>query len=485
MSDSTNYFSIDNASSLPQAGHIHIIGVCGVAMAPLALLLAKEGYHVSGSDKEFYEPMSSLLRSSEVELFEGFNTDNIKNKVDFVIIGNSCRRENVEVIEVESRKLPYSFLPRVISELIIGHTHSVVVTGTHGKSTTTALLAKIFLESEKIPGIFLGGVSKDFPESLCKGAGVLSVVEGDEYDSAFFAKMPKFHFYAPSSLIITSLEYDHADIYPNLTSIVREFEKLLSSLASPSSVWACGDYETVRSLKRVVPSGVEFFTYGVESHNDIVVMRTQKETTQTITLSGPYGEALGRPTCTSSLTGAYNALNVTAAYVVGRHLNISLESIERSISSYQGLLRRQEVLVSTATTVLIEDFAHHPTAVSETLRGIRERYPRHRICVLFEPRSNTSRRKIFEDAYCTALSFADVVLLSRVTPRLGDTSEDVLRTSTIVELLNKKRLRAKECHSPEDFLGALDSLPVTATVYVVMSNGSFFNLPQILRERFS
>ena len=449
-------------------------------MAQLAVELTKQGYLVSGSDKDFYEPMGSFLRNSSVTLFKGYAADNVPPSVDLVVIGNAVSYENPEVQVTEQRALRYSCFPRMLHETIISGKRSIVVTGTHGKSTTTALIASTLLKLGGEPSYFVGGIAQDLPMSLARGEGAYSVVEGDEYDSAFFAKVPKFSFYHPDICVINAIEYDHADIYPNVESIVKEFRTMLETMPTHTTALCCIDYPEVEKLVDELQGKVpcRIVTFGCRADAEIsIVSRTQVGFTQQITArSSSHGEF----SFSIPLSGVYNAKNALVAIVVAMMGGYSLEEATGALATFKSVKRRQELRYDKHGVTLIEDFAHHPTAVFETLAGIREAFPSRKIWAVFEPRSNTSRRKVFQEPYISAFRNADEVVLCQVVSREIDAHLELIDVET---LSSKIAEQGTPSHCLAD-AKAIETFLLNAIgsndVIVVMSNGSFGGLPQSL-----
>lgn len=476
------YFSPEHAvslKSLPLDAKIHVVGVSGVAMAQLAVALAEAGYDVSGSDKEFYEPMGSYLRSSKVKLCEGYAVTNIPADVAAVVIGNAISYGHPEVAVVEERKLPYSFFPKLLCELIIEGRHSIVVSGTHGKSTTSAMIATVLSGMGLDPSYFIGGVVRDLPVSLRRGGGRFSVVEGDEYDSAFFAKVPKFDFYAPDTWLVTSIEFDHADIYSSLADIQAAFTRRVKTLPPEATVVYCSDAPDVRELVATWEkmARCRFFSYGSTEAADYRLEEV---------VSGPGGQAItalfpaGRKVQFQvQVPGAHNALNALAVLAVVDRAGLSLERSIELLSKFQGVKRRQEVRFDRGVT-LIEDFAHHPTAVRETIAAIRRAYPGRRLWAVFEPRSNTSRKKVFQKAYVQAFEEADLALMSVPLLRANDSQADLL---DVTELAQDISSSGTPCRALPD-AAAIETLLreelKPGDVALIMSNGSFGGLNEKL-----
>jgi UDP-N-acetylmuramate: L-alanyl-gamma-D-glutamyl-meso-diaminopimelate ligase len=478
-----SHFSIDNVTSLaslPKGGRIHVIGVAGVAMAQLAVELTKQGFLVSGSDKDFYEPMGSFLRNSSVTLLKGYAAANVPSPVDLVVIGNAVSYENVEVSVVEERKLPYSCFPRMLHETIIAGKRSIVVTGTHGKSTTTALIASTLLKLGGDPSYFVGGIAKDLPMSLARGEGAYSVVEGDEYDSAFFAKVPKFSFYHPYICVINAIEYDHADIYPNVESIISVFREMVVKMSANGTVLCCIDYPHVRDLVQEIRGRVaaRIVTFGSALDAEIsIVTREHVGLSQRVTARS---ETLGEFTFSIPMTGGYNARNALVTVVVAMMSGYSLEQACEAVATFKAVKRRQEIRYDRRGVTLIEDFAHHPTAVQETLSGIREAFPTRKIWGVFEPRSNTSRRKVFQEPYVSAFRSADEVVLCQVVSREIDANQELLDVDTLSAKIGEGGTSSRALPDPKAIEEFLLAHVGTNDVIVVMSNGSFGGLPQSL-----
>jgi UDP-N-acetylmuramate: L-alanyl-gamma-D-glutamyl-meso-diaminopimelate ligase len=481
------FFSLEGSSSLfsvSSGGRVHVIGVAGVAMAQLAIELSCRGFEVSGSDQSFYEPTGTLLRSSTVALHEGYRASNIPSECDLVVIGNAISESNEEVQEVKRRRLPFSLFPRVLFETVIQGRHSLVVSGTHGKSTSSALAAYVLSAAGMDPSFFIGGRVQQLPTSLHRGEGTFSVVEGDEYDSAFFAKVAKFHFYRPDVLLITSLEYDHADIYPDERAIEREFEKLLDSMDEGGIVVICSEGHGILGRirdKYARSRRLRMVTYGLNEEDDYRIERTPR---------GDFGQDVAitfkntRYSFPLRLGGAYNALNACGVFALLAEGGAPVEQLLPHFGNFQGVARRQEVVIDSPMVKIVEDFAHHPTAVRATLAGLREQHSGRRIVVLFEPRSNTSRRAIFQEAYATAFDSVDAVILCGVTKREIDEGVDLLDTERLVAEMRKRGTSAILGNDSADVFDLYLDQHQIGDVVVVMSNGGFGGITGLLRDRF-
>jgi UDP-N-acetylmuramate: L-alanyl-gamma-D-glutamyl-meso-diaminopimelate ligase len=483
----SGYFTKENCKNLSTVSlgdHIHVIGVCGVAMAQIALELASQGYKVSGSDKEFYDPMGSLLKKSSVELFEGYDPNNIKDSVKLVIIGNAISSNNPELSTVENRKIPFTIFPQILSDLVISSNKSIVVTGTHGKSTTSAIGATVFAHNQLNPSFFIGGVVKNFESSLSVGSGKISVVEGDEYDSAFFAKIPKFFFYRADCLIITSIEFDHADIYSSLEQIEEVFFEAAKRVSKDGFIIACADCPNVMRLisKWNDSLRAKIITYGTNSLASVrIVSRTFKDGLQSIELLDANSSIL---LSNIPVLGLHNARNITSIYIACKQLGLSVEQINKGLCSFKGVKRRQDVRLSNERITIVEDFAHHPTAVKETLSAIKEGYPRRRIICLFEPRSNTSRRKVFESDYGSSFSSANLVVIKQVQARQNDLGVELMDIGVVSQLVNASGVKSLIFDNVNEIISYVEKEAKPGDVVVVMSNGSFDGIIDKLCARF-
>ena len=471
-------FAVDcltSINSIPVKSRVHVIGICGVAMAQIALQLSKLGFEVSGSDKEYFEPMSSLLKSSSITCHLGYDKKNISSDISLVVIGNSVTASNPEVLETSEKALAYTIFPKLLSELVIAQRHSIVVSGTHGKTTTSGMLAFVLEQMSLAPSYFVGGKAEQLSSGLKVGSGLISVVEGDEYDSSFFAKFAKFHFYQPNTLIITSIEFDHADIYANLEAIKNEFARLVNTMPQAGVVIACIDDAGVRDFISSLPSAnFKLITYGESPSADVVikfiVSKSGALAANFISHSGQECEI------TLGIPGRYNLKNAVAGLLALESAKVSLSSeLFAKFSEFKGVNRRQQLWLNTPIT-LIEDFAHHPTAVRETLRGIKEWLPGRRLIAIFEPRSSTSRKKIFESEYVSAFKEADLVVMKEVEARVLDNSDDLFDVETVCQAINQQGVAAKSFKEVDQIENWLLEHSKDNDIVVVMSNGAFGGL---------
>lgn len=478
-----DFFKVENCTSLiniPKNGSIHVIGVCGVAMAQIALLLAKRGYNVSGSDKEFYEPMGSLLKNSSVKTFHGYDSGNVSVKSDLVVIGNAISYGNPEVDVVERLNLPYTCFPKILDEVVIGSRHSIVASGTHGKSTTSALIASMLHKMKLSPSYFIGGVAEDLPSSLAEGSGQFCVLEGDEYDSAFFAKVPKFSFYHPDTCIINAVEFDHADIYPNLEAINNEFSKLVNNIPSGGTAIACIDFKNLEELVRSWKESAKckIITFGEHPEADVrLTSRIQNGLSQAITISS---SLFGQLEFSLPIPGAYNAKNGMAALITAHVIGINFTEAIKALSTFKSVKRRQEIRCENHGVMVLEDFAHHPTAVYETVKAVKESFPDKTLWAIFEPRSNTSRRKVFQEDYIKAFAKADQVILSNVQSRAIDTGQELLNVSELSDNITSSGIPCECLDDADQIKNYIMERVGRNDIILIMSNGSFGGLIQML-----
>lgn len=457
---------------------IHLIGVCGTAMGSLAGLLKEAGYEVSGSDEECYPPMDKQIAELGIRFFQGFKAENVMG-ADLVIVGNFSGPNHPESAYARENALPTLSLPEALSLFVIGNKKSLVVAGTHGKTTTTGLLSHVFQSAGEDPTYVIGGVTENENRSFHSGSGSFVILEGDEYDTAYFDKSPKFLHYKPESAIITSLEFDHIDIYENLRDYTQAFKFLAAEIPEEGNLILWGDDQNVRVLAEEAKSNIYF--YGLKEDNDISAKDIKVDKNgQNFTLM-VRGKALGD--LHTTLHGNHNLLNTLAVCAMAISNNISFEKLKEGLSTFKGMKRRQEVVGEKRGITIVDDFAHHPTAVRETIAAIVEKFPKRRLVVFFEPRSNTSRRKLFEEDYGRAFDGAAKVYLSVPPLRHNDTREDFIDEEKVAATINARGRDSEKAHyySNADSLleAALPELK-EGDVVLVMSNGSFGGIQQKL-----
>ena len=456
---------------------IHLVPIGGTAMTPLAALLAEEGHRVTGSALDLYPPMSTLLESLQVEVARGFAAEHVPAGCDVVVVGNAALRDNVEAAEAKRRGIPVLSMPQAIRAHLLPGKTSVVVTGTHGKTTTSALTAWLLMDSGRDPGFLIGGEMKNLGRGYRRGSGHAFVLEGDEYNAAFFDRGPKFLHYEPRHLFVGNIEYDHADLFPDLASVVDAFRRVVAIVPPQGAVVANVDDERVRGIldaasARVVSvslddRGADFSAADVQAHPE--------GTRFTLLESGRAAGVLSSP-----LLGTHNLRNALGAIALVRGLGLSVEEIARALPRFAGVKRRLEVKGEKNGIVVVDDFAHHPTAVAGTIAAARTRWPGRRIWALFEPRSNTAGRKLFEDDYAEAFSAADALVIGPVFHVNRLRPEERIDRSA---LLARFTTNGKPAFAPESLAeipAILRESARSGDVLLLMSSGAFGGLPETL-----
>jgi len=456
--------------------HVHLIAIAGVGMASLAGLFREAGYHVTGSDAGIYPPMSTLLASLGIPVVEGFSAANLEPRPDLVVVGNAMSRGNAEVEAMLAAGIPYCSMPEALMRFFMAGGRRAVIVGTHGKTTSSALLAWVLQHAGMNPGFMIGGACHDLPRNFRRGGGDWFVIEGDEYDTAFFDKGPKFLHYDPDAVLLTAVEFDHADIYRDLAHVKSAFVRLLETLRPSATIVASADYPEVASV--VAVSGRRATYFGVHGSGDWRAEAIRDTGMQTeFVLHPPDGTPLPA-SCRGP--GAMNVANALGVLTVADAIGVPRAVAISAVSSFRGVRRRQEVIGAGRGIVLIDDFAHHPTAVAATLAALRARYGARRIWALFEPRSNTSRRRVFQDAFAAAFAAANRVTLAGVHHKEKLPEAERLSTETLVQSLRARGVAAELCDDAAEIatLVARDATP--GDVIVLMSNGGFGGLAQSL-----
>jgi len=445
-----------------------MIGVCGVAMGSLAGMLKARGYSVTGSDEHVYPPMSDMLGGWGIPVIQGYDPAHVGTP-DLVVIGNAVSRGNPEAEHVLNARIPYRSMAQALFEFFLEDREVIAVAGTHGKTTTTALLAHILETAGLSPSYFVGGVPGNTNSNFGLGAGKYFVIEGDEYDSAFFEKVPKFMVYRPSHLVLTSLEFDHADIYRDLDEIMLWFRRLVNIVPSAGRIVRSAKYETLaRATER---SLAQVARYGAGEGEFAYRFTGFDGDRARITLSTPAGEL----ECDTLLFGDFNFQNIAAAASMALLLGVGADDVRRGISTFLGVRRRQELIYSKGPIRIYEDFAHHPTAIAGVLAMMRERFPVARLHAVYEPRSATSRRNVFQDELPGAFAAADAVYIKSPFKLDGIPESERIDIGRAIAAMHARGMDAAEYPSVD---GILDSLFVRMDgdadhVVLVMSNGGF------------
>jgi UDP-N-acetylmuramate: L-alanyl-gamma-D-glutamyl-meso-diaminopimelate ligase len=457
-------------NELPPGGsHIHLIAICGVGMASLAGLLQASGYRVTGSDQNIYPPMSTYLAGIGITVMAGFRAEHLSERPALVIIGNAVSRGNPEAEHVLEQGIPYSSFPEALGRFLIGTRQALVVAGTHGKTTTTALAAWVLTRAHLEPGFFVGGVPLNFGSGWHPGTGDYVVLEGDEYDSAFFDKGPKFLHYRSRHVILTSIEFDHADIYRDLDHVKDAFRRLIEMIPAEGNLVVCDDYPA--AVEIAAGARCPLVTYG--STGDWQAMDLRFDNGRSFFTPAYRGKRDGE--VVAGLIGRHNVQNALAVYALGRTLGIERAKLLEGFATFRGVKRRQEIKGERRGILVIDDFAHHPTAVMHTIDAVRSAYPKRRLWALFEPRSNTSRRNIFEREFAQALARADRVIISEIYQAEKVPTAERLSVPRVVAEVNRiaGEERAVTVAGSQEIAQYISTYGLAGDLVLVMSNGAF------------
>jgi len=456
---------------------IHLIGICGTAMATLAAMLKGRGYDVRGSDQNVYPPMSDFLAEQQITTLQGYKPEHISGDLDLVVVGNAISRGNAELEEVLDRKIRYCSLPEAVRDHFLWGARSVVIAGTHGKTTTTSLTGWILTHGGADPSVFIGGIAENFAGSYRVGGGREFVIEGDEYDSAFFDKTAKFLKYLPDIAVVNNIEFDHADIYPDLDAIRLAFRRFVNLVPRRGLLLLCADDPEALALREVARSPVE--TFGLADGSDWQAHDLSLDAGSTTFSVRRGGAPVG--TFEIPLLGAYNVRNALAALAVGAAVGLQVDTMAQGLRAFKGVRRRMQLRGTINAIAVYDDFAHHPTAIAETLAGVRSAYPDRRIWAIFEPRSATSCRRVFQSDFARAFSAADRVVLSAVfRSNLPDGQR--LSADQLVADLQAAGQDARYIPKVDDIVSAVAKEARPGDLVVVMSNGGFENIHQKLLD---
>jgi UDP-N-acetylmuramate: L-alanyl-gamma-D-glutamyl-meso-diaminopimelate ligase len=460
---------------------IHVMGIGGTAMAALAGMLVDAGYLVTGSDTNVYPPMSDYLASLKIDVMKGYVASNLDRKPDLVIVGNVIRSEYEEAQAVLQRDLPYCSFPEALGALFLHDAHSVVIAGTHGKTTTTSLTAWLLDQAGMNPGFLIGGIAKNFDRTARRGAGKTFVIEGDEYDTAFFDKGPKFLHYRPRTVVVTSVEFDHADIYADLDAVKASFRKLMKLVPPDGTVIVRADDPGAADVARDTTARVWRYGKGQEWDGEKVSIDPATGTMTFRVLRN--GEPVG--TFGSCMVGEHNLYNQVAAAAAAIAAGADPGKLARGFSTFQGIKRRQEVIGEPGGVTVIDDFAHHPTAVDVTLAALRERYGKRRMWAVWEPRSATSRRAVFQEDYVKAFDAADQVVIAAPFDQGRIPEEDRFSSDKLVQDLNGRGREAVCLPDADAILETLATRAAPQDVIAILSNGGFGGLHGRLLKRLA
>ena len=473
-----NYHKSEEYGVLAPGADIYLMGICGTGMAALAGLLKEKGFKVRGSDSASYPPMGKLLHDLGIPFSIGYDEKNLEPPPQLVVIGNVITKKNPEARYVLTHSIPHISFPHAMADFFLKDRTSLVVAGTHGKTTVSSMLTSVLDKAGLDPGFMIGGILKEYKAGFRAGSPPYFVMEGDEYDTAFFDKSPKFLHYRPEAAILTSIEYDHADIYPDLESVKSAFFNFVSIIPEHGTLVACRDWELVdeaawKAKCRVVTYGKSRDSmWRLVSHN-ITPSGTEFE----VMKGGSFwGQAF------VPLPGRHNALNALSVIALSHTLGLEKDKILSGISSFKGVMRRQEERGEAGGVTVIDDFAHHPTSVGVTLEAIKEKYDGRRLIAVFEPRTNTSRRRVFQEVYPASFSHADVILIREVPDPEKAPPGDLFSVEKLAEDLRKMGKPAEFYPDATAIINKLLSICRKGDVVAVLSNGAFENIHERLIE---
>jgi UDP-N-acetylmuramate: L-alanyl-gamma-D-glutamyl-meso-diaminopimelate ligase len=457
------------------AKHIHLIGICGTAMASLAGMLQARGHRITGSDAAAYPPMSDVLAGLGIPLHQPYAEANLEPRPDLVIVGNAISRGNVELEYVLDTRIPFTSMAAVLHDEFLPGRESLVVAGTHGKTTTTSMLAWIYevasrAQPELAPSFLIGGVAENFGTSFMVRSGTRPfLIEGDEYDTAFFDKGPKFLHYFPDAAILTHVEFDHADIYPDLAAVKTAFKRLVNLVPRRGRVVAFDGSENVSECVGKAFCAVERYGFKAESQWRVTDLRHEgAESCWTLLRAGePFAE-LRLP-----MAGEHNALNATAAAALAAGQGVPVAAIREALATFRSVKRRLEVRAEVNGVTIIDDFAHHPTAIRETLRALRTAYAGRRLWAVLEPRSNTLRRNVFEEALVDSLALADRSVLAAVFKSEAIPAGERLHPENVVAALRARGLESAVYADADAIVAAIAPELRAGDVVAILSNGGF------------
>ncbi|HET8677281.1 MAG TPA: UDP-N-acetylmuramate:L-alanyl-gamma-D-glutamyl-meso-diaminopimelate ligase, partial [Blastocatellia bacterium] len=459
-------------SELLHKKHFHLIGICGTAMASLAGMLVAQGHEVTGSDENVYPPMSTELERMVIPISAAYRPENVDRRPDIVVVGNAITRGNPELEFVLNEKIPYTSMAAVVKENFIRGHHSVVVAGTHGKTTTTSLMAWAMERAGANPSFLIGGVAENFNSSFRVTDSPYFVIEGDEYDTAYFDKGPKFMHYLPDTVILNNIEFDHADIYRDLEAVKFAFSRLINLIPGRGALIAGWDSAIVRELSARALCRVESFgTEEGAQWRATDIDFAGELTTFTVTAEGrEYGRYR------TPLAGMFNVRNCLGVIAASEALGLDRNQIVEALAEFKSVKRRMQVRAVVRGVTVIDDFAHHPTAVLETLLAARQKYPDHRVIAVFEPRSYTAQRREFQQDFENALAGADKIIIAGLFHPERYSADTAIAPDKMIEGLRERGLEADFIPSTAEIVPHLAERLKSNDVVVIMSNGSFGGL---------
>jgi UDP-N-acetylmuramate: L-alanyl-gamma-D-glutamyl-meso-diaminopimelate ligase len=453
---------------------IHLIGICGTGMGSLAGLLKAAGHDVRGSDEHVYPPMSTQLSEQQIQVFDGYRPENLEWQPDRVVVGNVCRKDHVEVVAANDRGIALASFPALLSDLFLADKHSLVVAGTHGKTTTASLAAHVLVDAGHDPSFLIGGVPMNFRQSWRLGQGPAFVVEGDEYDTAFFDKGSKFFHYRPRTVILTSVEFDHADIFADEAAVKAVFRKFVSLIPPDGKLLVCASSPGALEVADSARCTVE--TYGRPGSKASWTFEVAGRLNGGRTTLGLAHDGARLGTVHTNLPGIYNHENLMGVIAATISLGVDVAAIGRAVLRFQGIRRRQEVRGVAAGVTVIDDFAHHPTAIRETLTGLKGRFGPGKLIAAFEPRSATSRRSVFQNDFAEALAFADEVVLAPLFAPEKIPAAERLDVDRLAADLRREDVPARVIANVSEAAAHLRDRAAPGDTIVIMSSGNYGGL---------
>ena len=471
---------LESQNHIPDQVHkIHLVAVCGTGMGALACMLKEQGFEISGSDQKIYAPMSHFLADRGIRILDGFKAEHISRGPDLVIVGNAVTRENPEIKKMSQLGIPFCSMPQALNRFVVADKKTLIISGTHGKTTTSSILAWILYKAGLDPSFMIGGILQNFDSNYRLGAGDYIVVEGDEYDTAFFDKGPKFLHYQPVMSVLTSVEFDHADIFRDLEHVRLTFDSFLSQLDRLSLLFAFDDDKNIKNLISKTNCRTELYGKNNSSHwclGDFFI--DAPWTVFDVLKSGsPFGRFK------TKLIGKHNLFNTLPVIAIAHHLGVSAEVICGALETFEGIKRRQQIRGQKNQIIVMDDFAHHPTAVRETTAAVKSFYSKNRLIAVFEPRTNSSMRRVFQNVYPVCFDFADLICIRK--PPLLEKIPIAERFSSekLVADLKRGGKDALFFEDTESIVEFLVQHAIPGDLVLVMSNGGFDNIHQKLLDR--
>ena len=466
---------------MTQQKHIHLIGICGTAMASLAGMLQQRGFRVTGSDAAAYPPMSDFLASLGISVAQPFAAENLNPRPDLVVVGNAISRGNLELEKVLNERMDFCSLPQILHDEFLRGREVLVVAGTHGKTTTTSMLAWIFHSAGMQPSFLIGGIAENFGSSFQLGEGKHFILEGDEYDTAFFDKGPKFLHYFPDSIILTSVEFDHADIYKDLDAVETAFKRLVNLVPQRGRIVAFDQGESVERCLAKAFCPVERYGAGEKTTWQVANLNLAPgRTTWSVLRNGQSWADFEFP-----LAGEYNVWNATAAAALASSCGISTDAIAAALKSFKSVKRRLEVRAEVNGITIIDDFAHHPTAIASTLAALRARYPGSRLWAILEPRSNTLRRNVLQDDLAKSLAVADEVIVANVFRSEVIPENERLNLDAVIAGIAQRGRGARIVPDADAIVELVAPEMRSGDVVAILSNGGFGGIYEKLPQKLN